>query len=82
MHVPVKEMVAEVEPALGKIPQQEAEKVRIAVTNLLRVVKPPSSNITRTEREAIRSLAADKELIVLPADKGNATVIWIEVSMR
>ena len=47
--IPVKEMVAEVESGLRKIPQQEEDKVRIGVTGLLRKAKPPSSNITREE---------------------------------
>ena len=68
-------MVAEVESGLRRIPQQEADKIRIGVTGLLRKAKPPPSNITKEERQAIGWLKEDKELTILPADKGNAVVI-------
>ena len=52
--IPVKEMVEEVESGLRRIPQQEVDNIRIGVMGLLRKAKPPSSNITKEERQAIR----------------------------
>ena len=37
--------------------------------------KPPRSNISKAEREAIKSLAKDDSVVILPADKGRTTVI-------
>ena len=37
--------------------------------------KVPVSNITKDEREAMRELRKDKNIMVLPADKGKATVV-------
>ena len=37
--------------------------------------KPPNSNISKTERQALKSLQDDNSIIILPADKGNATVV-------
>ena len=37
--------------------------------------KNPKSNITRKERNAIKPLNSDPDIIIFPADKGNATVI-------
>ena len=37
--------------------------------------KPPKPNISKTERQALKSLQDDNSIIILPADKGNATVV-------
>ena len=37
--------------------------------------KPPKPNISKTERQALKSLQDDDSIIILPADKGNATVV-------
>ena len=68
--IPVKKIVAEVESGLRKIPQQEAGKVRIGVTGLLKKAVPPPTNITKEERQAIKSIKEAKELMVPSADKG------------
>ena len=41
--------------------------------------KPPKSNISKTERQAIKSLQDDNVIIILPADKGNATMVMDRV---
>ena len=38
-------------------------------------LRDSEANITRKEREAIRELQKDKDILVLPADKGRATVV-------
>ena len=37
--------------------------------------KPPKDNLTSRQHKAIRDLRRDKEIVVLPADKGNVTVV-------
>ncbi|XP_018311528.1 uncharacterized protein [Mycetomoellerius zeteki] len=39
------------------------------------LTKPPPPNITRQERLALQDLNRDTDIIVLPADKGNTTVV-------
>ena len=36
---------------------------------------PPTTNITRQEHLALQNLNRDTDIIVLPADKGNTTVV-------
>ena len=64
-----------VESGLREVPQKAADEARTRIVSLLRKAQPPPSNITREEGQAIRTLKNDPELIILPADKGNATVI-------
>src|SRR5579859_6508041 len=37
--------------------------------------KPPQSNITRSEAQALKQLKKDDSIKILPEDKGNATVV-------
>jgi len=37
--------------------------------------KPPRSNVNKSERQAIDELKKLKDIVILPADKGKATVI-------
>ena len=41
----------------------------------LKSAKPPESNITKEERQAIKQLQKEKSIQILAADKGRATVI-------
>jgi hypothetical protein len=52
-----------------------AEEVTQEAVRIIKNSKPPRDNLTRTERWALKSLHMDADLTVLPADKGNATVI-------
>lgn len=63
------------EKLLNRAPQQAADNIRIKVTKLLRRAKPPPNNISKEERSAIRDLRRDNSVIILPADKGSATVV-------
>ncbi|XP_077778802.1 uncharacterized protein LOC144326219 [Podarcis muralis] len=45
------------------------------VTNILCSSKPPRSNLHKEEQKALTNLRKDNNIIILPADKGNATVV-------
>lgn len=45
------------------------------VVKIVSKSKPPRPNISRAEREAIKALAKDDSIVILPADKGRTTVI-------
>ena len=49
--------------------------VKLDPSKLLRKAKLPKSNITQQEREAIKSLKDNKDIMVIPADKGRAVVV-------
>ena len=50
-------------------------KYRSKETAFLRHVSPPSSNITRKERQAIKDLNKDNNIVILPTYKGKITVV-------
>ena len=39
-------------------------------------MQTPSSNVTAKERKAINDIKKDRNIIVLPADKGKITVVF------
>ena len=41
--------------------------------------QPPKQNTSKTERQAIKSLQDDDSIIIIPPDKGNATVVMDRV---
>ena len=43
--------------------------------NVFLHLPPPKSNISKAERKAIHELKKEQEIIILPADKGKATVL-------
>jgi hypothetical protein len=54
---------------------ETAEEIQQETSRIPRQSKPQKKNTTKAEREALRTLWEDREITVLPADKGNATVI-------
>ena len=52
-----------------------AAKARINVIGAVSRAKMPSRNITSKELKALKELANDKDILILPAEKGRATVV-------
>ncbi|XP_047987681.1 uncharacterized protein LOC125227409 [Leguminivora glycinivorella] len=75
--LPVETIVANVEDAIvrNRVPHREAECLRQDVSSLLRRSKLPKPNISKQERLALSALRENEDILVLPADKGNATVV-------
>ena len=74
--IPKDNIVAGVEAALRKCnDEREAERARSAIANILRSAKPPKSTTTAKEHKAFRNLMDNECITILPADKGNATVV-------
>ena len=63
------------EAACQKLPEQDAQELREEVNILLKMVKPPKSNITKEEKKALKELREDQDRMVLTADKGVAMVV-------
>ena len=76
-HIPVVEFITGIESAVKLIgtDSDEAARLRLDCVDLLEKAKVPASNISKEEREALRSLKSDKDITILPADKGRSTVI-------
>ena len=74
--VPVDEIIASTESACTQMPDKsEADSLRAEVVKILKNSKPPKSNISNQERNALNQLSKDKNIVILPADKGRTTVI-------
>ncbi|XP_063385554.1 uncharacterized protein LOC134671624 [Cydia fagiglandana] len=75
--VPYETVICGVEEAItrNKVPSCDAEELRQDVAVILRKAKLPKSNTTAEERSALRDLKENEDILVLKADKGNATVV-------
>lgn len=73
--IPKEEIICNIESGIQKLPKQQAEEIRQEVATILRKAKPPESNLTTEERLALKELKQDESILVLTADKGNATVV-------
>ncbi|XP_054708420.1 latrophilin Cirl-like [Uloborus diversus] len=73
--IPTEDIIANIESSLRQLPQAEAEEIRREASRILHKAKPPRSNVSNAERKAIKSLNEDKSIVILPADKGNATTV-------
>ena len=74
--LPKSEIISGVESALrNHEDSQIAERARSTIASIIRRHRPQIQNITPKERQAIRDLKKDDEVVILPVDKGNATVL-------
>ena len=75
--IPKAYIVASVEANItrARATEEQATKAHVGVVRTLRHAKPPPSNTLPGESRAVRQLASDKDIIVLPADEGRATVV-------
>ena len=73
--IPVNEFILATEQATWKLPQEEGDTLRAEITGLLKSAKLPPSNLCKEERKAVKELGKDKSILILPADKGKATVV-------
>ena len=69
-------IIAGVEAGLQKWEDStRAKRARATVAGVLRTARPPKQNSSSQKREALDALRKNKDIIVLQADKGNATVV-------
>ncbi len=75
--IPHVELITATESAIrnNNLNPSEGEELRAKVTASLVNAKLPSSNLNKLEREAIKTLGSDKDIVILPADKGRCTVV-------
>ena len=76
--IPKTEFIAGVEAAIQqhkRLEPEKAERTRAAIAIALDKAKIPPPNTTTEERKALKRLNQNKNVTVLCADKGNATVL-------
>ena len=81
--IPVVDIITETEYAIKRlqydknncINENSVAELRAKVTGVLKSAKPPKSNITKEEWDALSELRKDNKIKILPADKGCATVV-------
>ena len=64
-----------VELTCQSLNSNEAEELRADIYRALGHSQPPKPNLSKEEWKALKQLKADKECIVLTADKGVALVV-------
>ena len=74
-NIPDTEIIAKVEIAARQLDAEQADTVRRAVNGILQQAELPEPNITKEMRDALKSLKEDESIMVLPADKGRASVV-------
>ena len=78
--LPVQDIIAENKPVLRYHNDKAAANVaRAAACNILRKAKPPPTNITREEKQALKALKLNADIVIAKADKGNATVVMDKI---
>jgi hypothetical protein len=82
--IPVEPIIAGIEDAVKRLPFKLADVIRQDVAYILRKGKEVEfkENVKPGEMEALRDLRNNKEVVILKADKGNATVIMNTVDYK
>ncbi|XP_071500039.1 uncharacterized protein [Diadema antillarum] len=73
--IPAVEIVSRVESTIRTLDAESKESIRKDISTVLQQAKPPKPNITGEMHRALETLKKDRDIIVLPADKGRAAVI-------
>ena len=70
-------VIAEVESALNhqKVDQDTANNIRAKIVGVLNKPNHVHNNLTPLEMKALKELRRDPSIVILPADKGRATII-------
>lgn len=73
--LPVEEIIVKTELVCSKMDPSEAAELRTEIAGAVKSSSPPKSNLSKCERKAQQELRKDDSIIILPADKGRATVV-------
>ena len=73
--LPTDDLIVAAEQACSLLETDEAHQLRPKLSSIISSAKPPTPNISSSESKALKALAKDDSILVLPADKGRCTVI-------
>ena len=80
--IPIEDILAGVEKAMQFLPVEMAEEARQETVRIIKSSSRSTDNLTRAEREALRTVKKNTDLTILLANKGNATVILSNVDYK
>ena len=73
--IPALDIIAATEVTASHLDDETAQQLRLEVSSVFSSARPPKDNLSGRLHKAIRDLKRDKDIIILPADKGSATVV-------
>ena len=73
--VPTTDIIAATEATARQLDSNAAQKLREGVARIISRAKLPKSNLSQLQQRALKSLKKDESIVIVPADKGNATVV-------
>lgn len=59
-----------------------SEIIRQDICQILRKCKPPKNNLSYQEFQSLKKLKNNEEIVILAADKGNATVVMNTIDYK
>ncbi|XP_054257628.1 uncharacterized protein LOC128982715 [Macrosteles quadrilineatus] len=69
------DFVTGIESAVSQLPESQGDQFRCEASILLKKIPTPKPNLSKEETKAVSVLGKDGTVKILPADKGNATVV-------
>ena len=73
--IPYHEIIPATEATSWRLDKPTADALRQAVNGVLQQAKTPRPNMSFQQRRTIQDLKRDETIVILPADKGRATVV-------
>ena len=82
--IPVDDFIIGIESACRAVGphSKESETLRAHCVRVLKNAPPPKPNLKKSERIALEELAKDKNITIVPADKGRAVVVMNTVDYK
>jgi hypothetical protein len=77
--IPFESIICCIEEGIKTLDDEDKDIIRQDCVIILRRSKPPRSNISTEERRALKNLRDNKDLAILRADKGRATVVMNQI---
>ena len=76
--IPTEAIVSSVEAVLSRqreLSESAKDNIRSRIASTIQSASLPDSNLTKDERQALKRLKTDENIVILPADKGRVTVV-------
>ena len=73
-HIPTNDIVSSVESVLARqreLPESTKDDIRSRIASTLQLASLADCNLTKDELHVLRRLRNDKDIVILPADKGH-----------
>ena len=75
-NIPTKEIFASVKEGISRLLKNDQDNVGSEIYSTLKGAKPPvQQNLRHDERKALKDLKTASDIVIVQADKGNATVV-------